>query len=107
MQFTAALTSTLALVVLASASVVPRTDGSQCNTGPVQCCNSLQDASDVSNLSGLLGVAAPITGLIGMNCTPLSVVNAFGGNKCSTQAVCCSGNTSNGLVVVGCSPVSL
>jgi len=39
----------LALPVLASASVVPRTDGpsNQCNTGSMQCCNSVQPVSNI------------------------------------------------------------
>ncbi|KAJ3559018.1 hypothetical protein NP233_g11367 [Leucocoprinus birnbaumii] len=60
---------------LVSAEFVARGDGygdgstgGSCNTGSVQCCNSVQDASSegVSQLTGLLGIAlGPITGLIG------------------------------------------
>lgn len=40
-------TLVLALPVLAAASVVPRGDN-QCNTGPIQCCDSVQKVSDLS-----------------------------------------------------------
>ncbi|KAH9479146.1 Fruiting body protein SC1 [Psilocybe cubensis] len=106
----------LALPLLAAASAVPRTDGpsNQCNTGPVQCCNSLlSSTSSTSNsLLGLLGIVlGDITGLLGrstlpVNCSPLSVVG-IGGNSCSTQPVCCTNNQFNGLINLGCSPINI
>ncbi|KAF9002208.1 fungal hydrophobin-domain-containing protein [Cyathus striatus] len=96
-----------ALPLLAAASAVPRTDSPQCNTGPVQCCNSLQsaDSKEVTTLAGLLGIVLTgVTGLVGVNCSPISGVGV-GGTSCNAQPVCCNGNNFNGVIVVGCSPI--
>ncbi|KAG6846486.1 hypothetical protein H0H93_013684 [Arthromyces matolae] len=95
----------------ASASVLPRTGGTSCNadTGTQQCCNQALQASDplVGLLEGLLGlVLGPIDALVGINCSPITVIGA-GGTQCNSQAVCCSGNTFSGLITVGCSPINI
>ncbi|THU75280.1 fungal hydrophobin [Dendrothele bispora CBS 962.96] len=82
---------------------------SQCNTGPVQCCNSVQSASDpaVAKQLALLGVVAQdVNALVGVTCTPISVIGV-GGNSCSAQPVCCENNSFNGVVALGCTPVNL
>ncbi|KAF9442358.1 fungal hydrophobin [Macrolepiota fuliginosa MF-IS2] len=103
----------LILPALAAASAVPRTNSpppvDQCNTGSIQCCNSVQssDSSVVSLLAGLLGIVlGPITGQVGVTCSPITVIGA-GGNSCSAQPVCCTGNSFSGLLVLGCSPINL
>ncbi|KAF8886006.1 hydrophobin-319 [Infundibulicybe gibba] len=106
----------LASPLLATASVIARTDpipASQCTTGTLTCCNSVQQTS-VTSLAqllagGLISIGAvlnPITGLIGLTCTPLSVL-ALGGNSCSAQPVCCTDNSFGGAVSLGCTPVNL
>ncbi|GLB39644.1 putative hydrophobins [Lyophyllum shimeji] len=85
------------------------TPGGQCNTGPVQCCNSVTHSSDpvASLLLGLLGVAGLGSNvLVGITCSPLSVIGA-GGNSCTSQPVCCSNNSFNGIIALGCSPINL
>ncbi|TFK65625.1 fungal hydrophobin [Pluteus cervinus] len=100
------------LPLLASAAVLPRqTQGptGNCNTGSVQCCNSVQSSSatSVTQLAGLLGIdLGSITGLIGLSCSPLSILGA-GGNSCSAQPVCCTGNSFGGLLSLGCNPINL
>ncbi|KAF8059849.1 hydrophobin-251 [Lyophyllum atratum] len=99
-MFARAATFVLALPLLTLAG--------QCNTGEVQCCNSLKNASDdnVSGLLGLIGVAVQdITAQVGLDCSPISVI-AAGGNSCTAQPVCCTDNKFNGLVAVGCTPVN-
>ncbi|PPQ72862.1 hypothetical protein CVT26_003486 [Gymnopilus dilepis] len=99
----------LGLPVLAAASVLPRTDGSQCTTGSLQCCNQTQsaDSSLVGLLAGLLGIVlGPITGQVGVSCSPITVIGA-GGTSCNEQPVCCTGNSFNGLLVVGCTPINI
>ena len=64
------------LVALAAVAVAIPTPGgvSQCNTGPAQCCNSVQSASSssVSGLLGLLGIPIQdVTALVGLNCLPI------------------------------------
>ncbi|KAF8959639.1 hydrophobin-263 [Flammula alnicola] len=98
----------LALPVLAAASVLPR-QSNQCNTGSIQCCNSTQSATSsiVSILAGLLGISAgSITGLVGVTCSPITVIGASG-TSCSQQPVCCTNNSFNGLIALGCTPINL
>ncbi|TFK70620.1 fungal hydrophobin [Pluteus cervinus] len=98
----------LVLPIFAAAGVIPRQTGN-CNTGSISCCNSVQssDSTAVTSLAGLLGIVLPeITGLIGLSCSPLSILGA-GGNSCSAQPVCCTGNTFSGLINLGCSPINL
>ncbi|KAF6749982.1 fungal hydrophobin [Ephemerocybe angulata] len=102
------------LLALASAAVAIPTEpapipASQCNTGPIQCCNSLQAANTpaVSTLLGLLGIVVqPITALVGLTCSPISIIG-LPGNSCSAQPVCCTNNSFNGLVAIGCTPVNI
>nr|AAL57034.1 hydrophobin [Pleurotus ostreatus] len=77
----------------------------QCNTGPVQCCDTTQSASDPINIPGMgLVHVSNANGLVAFgNCSPL----VSGGSKCNNQAVCCNGTEFNGLVNVGCTNVSL
>ncbi|GLB42274.1 putative hydrophobin [Lyophyllum shimeji] len=99
----------LFVAVCASATVLPRGGVTQCNTGTLQCCNSVQDASSpaVGLLAGLLGIVlGPITGQVGLTCNPISVIGV-GGNSCSAQPVCCTGNSFSGLLVLGCTPVNI
>ncbi|ESK88582.1 hydrophobin [Moniliophthora roreri MCA 2997] len=81
----------------------------QCNTGPMQCCNIVDNAQnhDVSNALGLLNIVVQDLNVpIGLNCDPISVVG-LGGNACSQQPVCCENNNFNGLVAIGCTPINL
>ncbi|KAF9492384.1 hydrophobin, partial [Pleurotus eryngii] len=100
----------LILPLLAAATAIPRTDPApSCSTGSLQCCNSLEDASNpiVGLLAGLLGIVlGPITAQVGLTCSPITVIGV-GGTSCSAQTVCCTGNSFNGLIVVGCSPINI
>ncbi|EIN05028.1 fungal hydrophobin, partial [Punctularia strigosozonata HHB-11173 SS5] len=81
---------------------------SQCNTGSIQCCNSVQKATDpsASALLGLLGIVlSDVDVLVGLTCSPISVIGA-GGNSCSANPVCCEDNSSS-LISIGCIPVDL
>ncbi|KAL9711372.1 hypothetical protein Ac2012v2_005918 [Leucoagaricus gongylophorus] len=99
---------TLALPAVSLATTIPR-DGGNCNTGPIQCCNQVQQASNVSPdlLGGLLGLGlGPITGLVGLTCNPITAILGGGGNSCSGQSVCCSDNSFGGLISLGCTPIN-
>ena len=55
-----------------------------CNTGPVQCCNSVQKASDpaTSLLLGLLDVVVQAVDVtVGLDCSPISIVGVASGNS--------------------------
>ncbi|KAF9442160.1 fungal hydrophobin, partial [Macrolepiota fuliginosa MF-IS2] len=101
----------LALPAVAVASAIPqaRDGGGNCNTGSQLCCNSAQSTSDpvTALLTGLLGLnLGSITGLVGVTCSPLSVAGV-GGNSCTAQPVCCSNNSFNGLIALGCNPINI
>ncbi|KAF8553190.1 fungal hydrophobin [Imleria badia] len=104
----ARLFAVASLAALAVASPLVVRDQT-CTTGTMNCCNSVQDASTVTQLFGLLGVAdilAGVTGPVGLGCSPLTIVG-IAGNSCSQQTVCCTGNNFNGLVNVGCTPINV
>ncbi|ESK86850.1 hydrophobin [Moniliophthora roreri MCA 2997] len=108
----------LALTVLAVATCTPRRSrllltatqpASQCNTGPVQCCNSVQSASSApaATLLGLLSIfLSDLNVLVGITCSPISVLGV-GGTGCNAQPVCCQNNSFNGVVAIGCVPVNI
>ncbi|PCH34690.1 fungal hydrophobin, partial [Wolfiporia cocos MD-104 SS10] len=79
----------------------------QCNTGPVQCCDSLERAS-APRASSLLAALGVMLGdedtLVGMGCSNAGV-DVLGGNSCDATPVCCENNTFNGLINIGCSPI--
>ncbi|KIJ63808.1 hypothetical protein HYDPIDRAFT_91924 [Hydnomerulius pinastri MD-312] len=103
-----AVASLAALAVAGPTSVYAR-DG-QCNTGAINCCNNVQSASEFSQLFSMLGlgdVLAGVTGDVGTDCTPITVVGTGSGATCQQQPVCCTDNTFNGLINIGCSPINL
>ncbi|EIW79624.1 fungal hydrophobin [Coniophora puteana RWD-64-598 SS2] len=83
--------------------------GGDCNTGPVQCCNSVHkaDESIVQKLLDLLGLSGiPGDTQVGMNCSPVSVIGS-GGGQCNQEPVCCENNNFSGLINLGCSPINI
>nr|VWP01250.1 Uncharacterized protein [Ganoderma boninense] len=79
-----------------------------CNTGSVQCCNQVSKANDsvISAILGLLGISGVADDiLVGLKCSPLSVVGLGSGNSCSQRPVCCENNSKGGLVSIGCIPI--
>ncbi|KAF8808389.1 fungal hydrophobin [Phlegmacium glaucopus] len=87
---------------------LPTIPASACNTGELQCCNSAQlpTAPAVTTILGPLGISASsISGLVGLTCSPISVIG--GSASCSAQPVCCTDNSFNGVVALGCNPVNL
>jgi len=83
---------------------------SQCNTGDAQCCDTVESASSsgVGVILGLLGIVLDsLDVLVGLGCTPLSIVGIGSGVNCAQQPVCCTNNNFNGLINIGCSPISL
>ncbi|KAK7472328.1 hypothetical protein VKT23_000447 [Stygiomarasmius scandens] len=111
------------LPLLATASAVPQSNikahvsdlearqtNGQCQTGTLSCCSSVQSTQSnplLGLLLGLLGIVlGPINAEVGLNCSPISVIGV-GGNSCTAQPACCQDNNFNGLITVGCSPVSI
>ncbi|EIN06929.1 fungal hydrophobin, partial [Punctularia strigosozonata HHB-11173 SS5] len=82
----------------------------QCNTGNLQCCQHTADASDpvTGLLLGLLGIVVEaVDGLIGISCSPISIVGLGSGSACNASPVCCENNTFTGLIVIGCVPINI
>ncbi|KAI0657136.1 fungal hydrophobin-domain-containing protein [Cubamyces menziesii] len=97
-----AAATTLALPLLAAAQ--------NCNTGPVQCCNTLEDTNSAAGaaLLDLLHLnAQDIVGQIGLECNPIDVIGVGEGAHCAAQPVCCQNNNVGGLASIGCVPVQL
>ncbi|OBZ77189.1 Hydrophobin-B [Grifola frondosa] len=98
-----AAVSFLALAAATSAN-------SQCNTGPIQCCQSVQQANSAAGtaLLSMLGVVLnDPTVLIGGQCSPISAVGVGSGSECNAHPVCCTNNNVGGVLSVGCVPVQL
>ncbi|KAI9573439.1 hydrophobin [Boletus coccyginus] len=98
----------LPLALFASASHLEARD--QCNTGAINCCNSVQTLNQANTLLGTFGLvdaAASAGGLVGLTCTPITVIGAGSGCNAVQQPVCCSDNQFGGLVSLGCSPINL
>ncbi|KAJ7574575.1 hydrophobin 2 [Mycena floridula] len=94
--------ATLAAATPASRNVAPSSPGNQ-------CCSSVQDASSPSAVTILksLGIdASSITGLVGLGCSPITVVGA-GSGACSSTTVFCQDNSHGNLISLGCVPVTL
>ncbi|ETW76432.1 hydrophobin-like protein [Heterobasidion irregulare TC 32-1] len=106
-----ALIPVIALITLASASPTKRTEpASQCDTAPVQCCDSVQSAGSpaAANELGLLGIVVQDLNIpVGLTCTPISVIGVGSGASCDASPVCCEDNSYNGVVAIGCVPVDL
>ncbi|KAI6000131.1 hydrophobin [Pisolithus orientalis] len=99
--------SVVSLAILAIAGGVPV---GQCNGGSIQCCDSVQQASQASSLLqqvGLVPADVGLLGQVGVNCVPITVIGTGAGCQASQQSACCSGNNFNGLVTVGCSPINV
>ncbi|PFH49488.1 hypothetical protein AMATHDRAFT_147596 [Amanita thiersii Skay4041] len=83
--------------------------GGNCNTENQQCCNDVQNNLDQYALGqlALVGInVEDVTGMVGLTCTPVSVL-AASGQSCNQQTVCCSNNNFAGVVAVGCTPINV
>ncbi|KAH9896893.1 fungal hydrophobin-domain-containing protein [Cubamyces lactineus] len=107
-RITAALVALVAATA-AGASAIPRNDGSSCNTGSIQCCDSTVSSQDNSAtlLASLLGLdIGGLTGLVGIQCSPIANIG-LAATSCHQEPVCCENNSYGGLISLGCAPVSL
>ncbi|KAI8970901.1 fungal hydrophobin-domain-containing protein [Trametes punicea] len=90
-------------------TATPTPSGTSCSTGSIQCCQTVGDASDptFSLILGLLGIVVDgVNVLLGLDCSPISVIGV-GGGSCDANAVCCENNNVGGLISIGCVPVIL
>ncbi|KAL0947597.1 hypothetical protein HGRIS_013686 [Hohenbuehelia grisea] len=97
----------------APAPPAPAPVSGNCNAGAQQCCNSYQasDSDIVSSIFSILGEGPNIagsTGQVGFACSPIIGDTGLGGSpSCQTQTACCSNTTFNGVIAIGCMPLSL
>ncbi|OCH87291.1 fungal hydrophobin [Obba rivulosa] len=106
MKFTTTFACIAGLATLAAATPMPW--GSQPSSG-ASCCSSVgQVDSDpiASVLKGLGVVIQDITAIVGVNCSPITVVGVGSGSACSGTTVTCSSNELGGLIQIGCVPVT-
>ncbi|KAK3819453.1 MAG: hydrophobin-315 [Linnemannia gamsii] len=83
---------------------------SQCNTGKAVCCNSVRQSTDaaVASMFGLLGMPPPTPSvLVGLGCSPITVIGVGSGVTCPAQPVCCKNVYFNGLIYSACVPINL
>ncbi|KAH9857427.1 fungal hydrophobin-domain-containing protein [Lenzites betulinus] len=109
MMFSIAVALALATSPLLAAAT-PLEARQSCSTGAIQCCEQTTSANSASGAAilGLLGIVVQDANvLLGLNCSPISVVGVGGSDACSANAVCCDDNSHGGLVSIGCLPISL
>ncbi|KAF8418141.1 hydrophobin [Boletus edulis BED1] len=106
------LFSAIALVGVATAvptALEARTGSNTCNSGSVNCCQSVQSSSSsvIIELFGFLGLPMPAGNTqIGLTCSPVTLGGTSTGSICTQQTVCCTGNTFYG-VSTACSPINI
>ena len=113
MQFKLSALATIALAALAVATPARRNEpASQCTTGSLQCCQSVEQADDpaaASIIKSLGIVVQDVTALVGLTCDPIAVVGAgssswsvfqpfifpplIRNSFSSEQPVCCENNS--------------
>ncbi|KAG7094371.1 hypothetical protein E1B28_007972 [Marasmius oreades] len=99
-----------ALTTLAAATALPRGGGGG-GDSDTQCCKQLVPASDKSAAAilGLLGIVLQdLTVIVGLNCSPITVIGSNNG-ACSdgSNTVNCDDNSHGGLISIGCVPVTI
>ncbi|KAG6380244.1 hypothetical protein JVT61DRAFT_8336 [Boletus reticuloceps] len=83
--------SVVALVGVATAVPTDLVLRDTCNSGSVNCCQSVQS---IIELFGYLGLPMPAGGTqIGLTCSPVTLGGSSTGSICTQQTVCCTGNT--------------
>lgn len=85
----AAIFASSVLLAATAAPAPSHYSNSQCNGGDVVCCNQWQEASSESEEGRILSLdevsVSDLTGLVGSNCSPISVL-AISGNTWYAQA---------------------
>ncbi|EAU80783.1 hypothetical protein CC1G_04893 [Coprinopsis cinerea okayama7 len=82
------------------------------NGGQTVCCNKLEQVTSldtgVGKILGLLNVSlSQVTGLVGLQCTSINALGLGGAVSCTQQTACCSNNSYNGVVAIGCVPINI
>ncbi|KAG2140577.1 hydrophobin, partial [Suillus clintonianus] len=103
--------SITSLALLAIATPLSLRDSSQCDTGNIQCCDRTQPVDQYNNNATMFGgipIAADVLGDVGIDCTPITIIGLFAsGANCFQQPVCCSNETYDGVINIGCTPINI
>ena len=71
--------------ILAVATAAPNSaPASSCSTGPIQCCNTVEKASDpaASKILASIGVVVQdVDALVGLTCSPVTVIGVGTGDS--------------------------
>ncbi|EAU81871.2 hypothetical protein CC1G_06082 [Coprinopsis cinerea okayama7 len=110
-RFTSAL---FAFALFAAAVAVPTpqdVEYVQCNGGQVQCCNDVKETNQLdAPYNQLLSVfdvdVKQLTGKVGLTCNTVNVLG-IGSNSCDAQTVCCTDNSFDGIIALGCTPINI
>ncbi|KAN0080177.1 Fungal hydrophobin domain containing protein [Tylopilus felleus] len=98
----------LPLALLASASHLEARD--TCSTGSINCCNSVQTYKSAQGYLTKHNIVLPVdldvSALLGIECSGITAIGVSG-TSCTAQTACCNGDTFNGLVTLGCSPINV
>jgi len=104
-KFALFVVSAVALLAAAAPGGSPPT-GSQCNSGPVMCCGTVNN-SNVAARFEEAGIDARSV-QAGYSCGPGSgLVSVGGGTTCTSAPMCCENNNSGGLISITCTPISV
>ncbi|KDQ62711.1 hypothetical protein JAAARDRAFT_189999 [Jaapia argillacea MUCL 33604] len=110
-MFKLATFTTLSILAVATAAwdttPIPASD---CTTGPIQCCDTVESASSpvAAGILASIGVVVQdVTALVGLTCSPTTVIGVGSGSSCSASPVCCTDNSHGTLISIGCVPVTL
>ncbi|KAG7088157.1 hypothetical protein E1B28_012179 [Marasmius oreades] len=100
-----------AVTCLAAATAIRRTDGGDSCPPSLQCCQQAVEASDpvATTILGLLNIVLDdLNVLVGLNCSPITVIGS-GNGACSTggTTVICNDNSHGSLISIGCIPIIL
>ncbi|EMD41208.1 hypothetical protein CERSUDRAFT_109835 [Gelatoporia subvermispora B] len=110
MQFTTAFAALAGLATLAAATPAPWGSSGSSSSGTDLCCESVgapSTNSGIASLLGLLGVVLQdIDVVVGVGCSPITVIGV-GSGDCSSTTVNCGSTQVGGLVGIGCVPITL
>ncbi|KAL4068488.1 hypothetical protein V8B97DRAFT_1972741 [Scleroderma yunnanense] len=98
----------LPLVLLVAAKAHPKARD-QCSNGVLQCCQSVQSAYNEQDLLAQHDIAvadAAAQGLVGVDCTSITVAGVSKSCAASQQVACCKNDHFNGAISLGCSTIN-
>ena len=79
------LSAVATFAILAVATATPNSaPASSCSTGPIQCCNTVEKASDpaASKILASIGVVVQdVDALVGLTCSPVTVIGVGTGDS--------------------------